>query len=170
MDIDKFKQVNDTYGHAVGDQVLQVTAARLSALFRNDDIVARWGSEEFLALLPTTEISDASSIAARVLDAVSAAPIVIDNLTLHVTISIGVCSMKLELKDRGMSWQEVVHIADQSLYLAKRNGRNKAYGIVDALSVTSAEMAHGLRTNHNEGKVKLLEVFGSALATPSTLQ
>jgi diguanylate cyclase (GGDEF)-like protein len=98
MDIDNFKQVNDTYGHAVGDQVLQVTAARLSALFRNDDIVARWGGEEFLALLPATQASEASGIAARVLGAVSAGPVVVNNASLNVTISVGVCSLRLGLK------------------------------------------------------------------------
>lgn len=170
MDIDNFKQVNDTYGHAVGDQVLQVTAARLSTLFRNDDIVARWGGEEFLALLPTTQASEASGIAARVLRAVSAGPIIVSNASLNVTISVGFCSLRLELKDSEMGWQEVVHIADQSLYLAKQNGRNMAYGITDAVNVTSGDMAHSLRTNWDEGKVKLLEVFGSTAAKEPTLQ
>lgn len=170
IDIDNFKQVNDTYGHAVGDQVLEVTAARLSALFRDDDIIARWGGEEFLALLPTTPVSEASGIAERILRAVSAGPIVVSNTSLNVTISVGVCSLRLQLKDREMNWKEVVHIADQSLYLAKQRGRNKAYGITDAVNVTSAEMSRGLRMNCDEGKLELLEVFGSVPVHSAILQ
>lgn len=170
MDIDYFKQVNDTYGHAVGDGVLQVTAARLTALFRNDDIVARWGGEEFLAILPSTQASEASSIAARVLAAVSREPVVVNNVCLNVTISIGICNLGLELNDSRMDWHDVVNFADQSLYLAKQNGRNMAYGLTDAKHMTSAELASGLRKNHLEGKVKLIEVFGNTASEPAVPQ
>jgi len=170
MDIDYFKQVNDTYGHAVGDGVLQVTAARLTALFRNDDIVARWGGEEFLAILPSTQASEASSIAARVLAAVSREPVVVNNVCLNVTISIGICSLGLELNNSTMDWHDVVNFADQSLYLAKQNGRNMAYGLTDAKHMTSAELASGLRKNHLEGKVKLIEVFGNTASEPAVPQ
>jgi hypothetical protein len=69
-----------------------------------------------------------------------------------------------------MNWEEVVNIADQSLYLAKQSGRNMAYGITDAVNVTSVEMAQGLRINRDEGKVKLFEVFGSTAVKPPRLQ
>jgi diguanylate cyclase (GGDEF)-like protein len=161
MDIDNFKQLNDTYGHAIGDEVLQATAERLSALFRSEDIVVRWGGEEFLALLPTTHASEAVGIASRVLGAVSATPVVVNEATMDVTISIGICRLGLGLKDRDMDWEEVVHTADQALYLAKQNGRNMAYGIAEAENATSAEMAQGLRKNWAAGKVELLEVFGA---------
>lgn len=159
MDIDHFKQLNDTYGHAVGDLVLQATAGRLSALFRNDDIVVRWGGEEFLALLPTTQASEAVGIASRVLAAVSAKPVVVDAVPMQVTISVGICRLRLGLKDREMNWEEVVHMADQALYMAKQNGRNMAYGVTLAGNATSDEIALGLRKNWNEGKVELFEVF-----------
>ncbi|MES2760134.1 MAG: GGDEF domain-containing protein [Pseudomonadota bacterium] len=161
MDIDHFKRLNDTYGHAVGDQVLQSTAARLSALFRSDDIVVRWGGEEFLALLPTAHASEAESIAARILAAVSAKPIVVDCVTMNVTVSVGICRLKLDLNDREMNWEEVVLMADQALYLAKQNGRNMAYGLLAAVKATSVEMARGLRINWTEGKVQLLQVNGA---------
>jgi diguanylate cyclase (GGDEF)-like protein len=161
MDIDHFKQLNDTFGHAVGDEVLQATAERLSALFRSEDIVVRWGGEEFLALLPTTHASEAVGIAERVLGAVSARPVVVNDATMNVTISIGICRLRLGLKDREMSWKEVVHMADQALYLAKQDGRNMAYGIAEAGNATSDEMTRGLRINWNEGKVELLQVFGA---------
>ena len=162
MDIDHFKILNDTWGHAVGDEVLQVTAARLSTLFRNEDVVARWGGEEFLALLPTTRASEAAGIAVRVLDAVSATPVVVNGTSMNVTISLGICVLRLRLKDREMNWDEVVDTADQALYLAKQNGRNMAYGITDAANTSSADMARGLRMTWDEGKVSLIEVFGDA--------
>jgi diguanylate cyclase (GGDEF)-like protein len=161
MDIDHFKRLNDTYGHAVGDQVLQSTAARLTALFRSDDIIVRWGGEEFLALLPTAHASEAAGIAARVLDAVSARPVVVDDVTMNVTVSVGICALRLDLNDREMNWEEVVLMADQALYLAKQNGRNMAYGLTAAVKATSAEMARGLRINWTEGKVQLLQVHGA---------
>jgi diguanylate cyclase (GGDEF)-like protein len=160
MDIDHFKRLNDTWGHAVGDEVLQVTAARLSTLFRNEDIVARWGGEEFLALLPTTRASEATGIAARVLGAVSATPVVVNGTSINVTVSVGICALRLRLKDREMNWDEVVHTADQALYLAKQNGRNMAYGATEAANTSSVEMAQGLRLNWDEGKIDLIEVFG----------
>lgn len=161
MDIDHFKRLNDTYGHAVGDQVLQSTAARLSALFRSDDIVVRWGGEEFLALLPTAHASEAESIAERILAAVSAAPMVVEGVTMNVTVSVGICRLKLDLNDREMNWEEVVLMADQALYLAKQNGRNMAYALIAAVKATSVEMARGLRINWTEGKVQLLQVHGA---------
>jgi diguanylate cyclase (GGDEF)-like protein len=162
MDVDHFKRLNDTYGHAVGDAVLQVTAERLSALFRNEDIVVRWGGEEFLARLPKTDPGEARAIVARVLSAVSASPVVVNQASINVTISIGVCSLKPRLKDREMSWEDVVHVADQALYLAKQNGRNRAYGITGAVNATAAERARGLGINWAEGKAELIEVHGRA--------
>jgi diguanylate cyclase (GGDEF)-like protein len=108
-----------------------------------------------------TQVSEASGIAARVLDAVSANPVVVNKASINVTISVGICGLRLRLKDREMNWEEVVHMADQALYLAKQNGRNMAYGIAGRVNATSGEMAQGLRVNWNEGKVELLEVFGA---------
>jgi diguanylate cyclase (GGDEF)-like protein len=161
MDIDHFKRLNDTYGHAAGDQVLRSTAARLSALFRSDDIVVRWGGEEFLALLPRAHATEAAGIAARILGAVSAQPLVVDGVTMNVTVSVGICRLKLDLNDREMNWEEVVLMADQALYLAKQNGRNMAYGLIAAVKASSAEMARGLRINWTEGKVQLMQVHGA---------
>jgi diguanylate cyclase (GGDEF)-like protein len=170
MDIDHFKGLNDTYGHAIGDKVLQVTAARLSTLFRNEDVVARWGGEEFLALLPTTSASEATAMAARVLGAVSATPVVVNGTSVNVTISLGICVMSLRLKDHEMNWDEVVHTADQALYLAKQNGRNMAYGITDAANTSSADMARGLRMAWDEGKISLVEVFGDGKTSAARVE
>lgn len=161
MDIDQFKQLNDTYGHAIGDEVLQATANRLAVLFRGSDMVARWGGEEFLAILPASHASEAQAIAKRILDAVAAQPVVVGDAVLNVTISVGICMLKLALKDRDMHWEESVNMADQALYLAKQNGRNMAYGIVEAGNSTSAELAQGLRANWTEGKIDLVQAVGA---------
>lgn len=160
MDVDHFKRLNDTHGHAVGDAVLQVTAERLSALFRSEDILVRWGGEEFLALLPRTDPGEAAAIVARVLGAVSASPVVVGQVSMNVTMSVGVCSLMLSLKDRALNWEEVVNLADQALYLAKQNGRNMAYGITGTVNATTAEMARGLGVLWGEGKAELFEVVG----------
>lgn len=139
-----------------------MTAERLSTLFRSEDIVVRWGGEEFLALLPRTDRGEAAAIVARVLSAVSATPVVVDQASVNLTVSIGVCSLRLRLKDREMNWEEVVHLADQALYLAKQNGRNMAYGITAAANTTTADMARGLAINWTEGKADLFEVSGRA--------
>jgi diguanylate cyclase (GGDEF)-like protein len=158
MDIDHFKALNDTHGHAAGDQVLRITAERLSKLFRQEDIVVRWGGEEFLALLPATQAPEAARIAARVLSAVSAQPVDVNGTPVKVTVSVGLCSLGLQLRDRALNWAEVVNLADQALYLAKQNGRNMAYGVTGPLDVTVTQMAVGLRTLREQGKVTLLEV------------
>lgn len=160
MDLDRFKELNDTYGHAVGDEVLKSTAERLTMLFRDDDIVVRWGGEEFLAFLPRAHANEAAGIAERVLATVSASPLVVDSVAIPVTISVGICKLRLTLKDRALSWKEVVHLADQALYLAKQDGKNMAYGICEASSVTADEMALGLGTKVTEGQIKLIEVRG----------
>lgn len=158
MDIDHFKALNDTHGHAAGDQVLRTTAERLSRLFRQEDIVVRWGGEEFLALLPATQAPEAARIAARVLSAVSAQPVDLNGTPVKVTVSVGLCSLGLQLRDRALNWAEVVNLADQALYLAKQNGRDMAYGVTGPLDVTVTQMAVGLRTLREQGKVTLLEV------------
>lgn len=156
MDIDHFKQLNDKFGHPVGDQVLKTIAKRLSTVFSDDDVLARWGGEEFLAVLPTRHVSEAAEIALRVLVAVAGSPIRVNDSAFNATISVGICPLKFEFADRSANWSDVLHLADEALYLAKQNGRNKAYGI-RTVEATSDEMGRGLRVNAEEGKVELFE-------------
>lgn len=157
MDVDHFKQLNDKFGHAVGDQVLKTIAQRLLTVFSADDMLARWGGEEFLAVLPTRHVTDAAEIALKVLVAVAGSPIKVNDSAFDVTISAGICPLKLEFSDRSANWSDVLVLADEALYFAKQNGRNKAYGISTAVEATSVEMRRGLRTNVEEGKVTLFE-------------
>lgn len=119
LDIDHFKHVNDTYGHDVGDIVLQWLAATLQANVRVQDVVARWGGEEFLVLLPDTTLDEAMEIAERLRSIVDSSYVQIPSKPLHITFSGGVSS---SITTRSVD--ELCKIADQALYIAKET-RNR---------------------------------------------
>lgn len=118
FDIDHFKQVNDTHGHDVGDQALIAIAEVLRNGIRDMDILARWGGEEFLVLLPETDMKGALPIAERIREQVS--QIKLPKIPEGLTISIGMCEAK-----PGMELKAVINLADQALYQAKASGRNR---------------------------------------------
>ena len=118
LDIDHFKQVNDTHGHDVGDQALVAIAEVLDKGIRNMDILARWGGEEFLVLLPETSMEGATLIAERIRHQVSL--IRLPKIPEGLTISIGLSEAK-----PGMELKTATSLADEALYLAKSNGRNQ---------------------------------------------
>lgn len=122
LDIDMFKKVNDVYGHIVGDQVLQQIANRCRSILRGSDIIGRYGGEEFLILLPETNIQQAQRIANRIRLLILDRPIVTDRGDISVTVSMGISSMEGEC-DSQLEW--VVDRADQALLQAKAAGRNK---------------------------------------------
>lgn len=117
VDIDRFKDVNDTRGHQVGDGVLRAVAGRLGANARDADSIGRYGGEEFLILMPRTDLEGAATYAERVRAAVERLPL--EDLDLHVTVSIGVAAYS------GGTLLELVDRADRKLYQAKDNGRNR---------------------------------------------
>ncbi|PQO99960.1 hypothetical protein C5614_07870 [Massilia phosphatilytica] len=132
MDVDRFKSINDTLGHGAGDVVLKNVAARLGATLREQDVLVRWGGEEFLAYLPGIGADEARQVCARVLAAVGGTPIVLEDRALAVTISIGFCPKSLDAGNVDPDWEQLVHLADLCLYAAKTGGRNQAVGIGDA--------------------------------------
>jgi diguanylate cyclase (GGDEF)-like protein len=117
-DIDRFKQVNDTRGHAAGDEVLRVVAARLGEAARPGDVPGRWGGEEFLVVLPGTGADEARAQGERVRRAVAAAPVPLEE-PLVVTTSVGVAA------GTGDGWEGLVRRADTGLYAAKEGGRDR---------------------------------------------
>ncbi|MDX8388839.1 MAG: diguanylate cyclase [Ghiorsea sp.] len=126
IDLDKFKSVNDKYGHAVGDDVLREVSARIMGDLRGTDTFARWGGEEFLALLPHTNRDMAASVAEKCLSVVRGKPIHCgDGITITASFSAGVTSF--DEFDASLSAPSIVDIllatADKRLYVGKENGR-----------------------------------------------
>lgn len=118
-DIDHFKDINDTFGHEVGDHVLRALGHILSADARTGQVVARYGGEEFVFALPTVELAVARDFAERIRGKVSAFPWEDLEARLGVTVSIGVAH------GQATNWQAVLASADRALYLAKKRGRNR---------------------------------------------
>ena len=122
VDLDHFKDINDTYGHITGDVVLREFGGLLVQTARAGDMVARTGGEEFSILLPDTDPSGAFRAAIRVCDTVRAHPFMVNGKRLHITISVGVVSTNGAAMDSAeMNMKER---ADQALYAAKRGGRD----------------------------------------------
>ncbi|MCF7805201.1 MAG: response regulator [Candidatus Marinimicrobia bacterium] len=120
IDIDLFKSVNDRYGHNIGDQVLQKTAAILSDSLRKSDILARWGGEEFVAAFPDTDVSGAAKALEKALDHLRDHTFTAQDEQFSVTFSAGITAAGEE-----QLTEELIAEADRLLYLAKENGRNQ---------------------------------------------
>ena len=122
LDIDFFKRINDTYGHDVGDEVLRILAEIARKEMRHTDVLARFGGEEFIALLPNTTLEDAIAIANRLCRTIESHQICIkDKLFLNFSVSIGVSQLQPNQKDLSL----LIKNADIALYQAKKNGRNQ---------------------------------------------
>jgi two-component system cell cycle response regulator len=122
VDIDKFKSINDTFGHNVGDAALRDVAERLRVQLRAADVVARYGGEEFLAVLTGAPSAYALIVADRLREAIAAEPVRTGDLVVPITISIGVA-----VGGPGVPAEQLIGSADEALYRAKRDGRNRAY-------------------------------------------
>lgn len=122
LDIDKFKSVNDTYGHSVGDDVIKTLSKTIQETVRESDVVSRFGGEEFALLLPFTDRDGALKIAEKIRINVQNKKITIDdNKTLQFTISLGVDS----IRETDKTIEQSLNRADNALYIAKKSGRNR---------------------------------------------
>ena len=136
IDIDRFKPINDTYGHRAGDVVLQGVARRLESVLRDDDTVSRVGGDEFVILLEDlADATGATRIAERARVAVSQ-PIALENGDLQVSTSIGVAISRGPLDDV----ESLLRRADDAMYLAKQRGRDQIAFADDELAVRSARL------------------------------
>lgn len=124
-DIDKFKSVNDTHGHLVGDEVLKEFGQRLLEISREDDLFARYGGEEFSLVLAESDEDEAMQMAERCREAIAAKPFDTSIGPLSITSSFGVAMMP---SDVAVSPTDMIGEADERLYLAKRWGRNQVVG------------------------------------------
>ncbi|TBR13833.1 MAG: GGDEF domain-containing protein [Lysobacter sp.] len=120
LDLDRFKRVNDEYGHAAGDTVLASAARALADELRAIDLGARFGGEEFVALLPDTPLDDATRAAERIRRRIAATPATYEGVEIPVTVSIGVAQWNVEEDTAGL-----IARADGALYAAKRDGRDR---------------------------------------------
>jgi diguanylate cyclase (GGDEF)-like protein len=121
LDVDHFKQINDSFGHAIGDQVLRSMADICLSTLRTVDVVGRYGGEEFVMLLPETDLADAGMVAERLQQQVIAEPVLTDRGALAITVSLGVSHIAATCH----SLEQLIDRADQALYAAKQQGRNR---------------------------------------------
>ena len=119
-DVDKFKVINDSYGHAAGDRVLKVIAGKLNECTRETDFLARFGGEEFVLLLPGTDLDATKLVAEKLRETVSGTPFHFRDTDVSVTVSGGIAQLH---KDETTS--SLFERADKALYSAKEKGRNR---------------------------------------------
>lgn len=120
IDLDKFKIINDTYGHKAGDEVLEKLVQTCSGQLRDLDFLGRYGGEEFLVVLPLADISQSKLVAERLREAVAAMDIEYNGEKIETTVSIGV-----SVFDGKKTWADTYEEADKFMYMAKEQGRNK---------------------------------------------
>jgi diguanylate cyclase (GGDEF)-like protein len=163
VDIDHFKHINDAHGHGAGDQVLVEVARRLNDAVRRDDLIVRWGGEEFLILAPRAAPEQAEQIAERVLRSLGQTPVSLGGVALRVTASIGYARFPLPPYNTAVAWEQAINLADMALYTAKNQGRNRAFGITSTTAATRTALrdveADFDRAWH-EGRVTLAQSVG----------
>lgn len=121
-DLDHFKRVNDTYGHAAGDAVLREATVRMKASVRSYDFIGRYGGEEFLLVVPSSDAAGTLALAERIRQSMQSSPVSTDAGEIQVTISLGVAASTHACP---FGTQELLLRADQALYRAKESGRNR---------------------------------------------
>lgn len=140
VDVDRFKSINDTYGHPLGDEVLVKTAERLRAACRSADILARYGGEEFIVCLPVTSNKTAKRCAERLRLSVAAVDVAVGDIRLAVTVSIGSAS-----GTEGDSIDTLIARADKALLLAKSGGRNRVVAAEDLGTIDPEDSIRPMR-------------------------
>ena len=152
IDADHFKNVNDTYGHSVGDKVLKELVCTCTRILRKSDIISRFGGEEFLVLLPEISILNAQIVADRLRIAISETPVKGDNgEDVHFTVSIGMVPSSYST-----DLQELIKASDEALYVAKNSGRNRVVALTpqeekeDYLQENNQKISHEIPLNANK--------------------
>jgi diguanylate cyclase (GGDEF)-like protein len=173
VDLDHFKAVNDTWGHAAGDAVLRQASAALRGACRESDMVVRWGGEEFLVVARNADLAFASRLAANLLEAVAGTEFDLgQGMSIRKTCSIGFASFPvLAGSPEAFTWEEAVALADLCLYAAKRSGRNAWVGLEATPSAGDLKMADLMAVTDRiqAGDISILTSFppGTPLDWPS---
>jgi diguanylate cyclase (GGDEF)-like protein len=174
LDIDHFKCINDTLGHAGGDAVLLELAKRLRSTVRDEDMVIRWGGEEFLVYAPKVHTQHLQSLAQRVLKVVGETPMSVNGQMIRITVTGGFLSLPFSgMPESECNWEKAVHIADSAMYLGKRNGRNRVYGLSSLLVPFEQAMpalTHDIAAALKATMVELIEVLGPEDRSALTLK
>ncbi|AZP11373.1 tetratricopeptide repeat-containing diguanylate cyclase [Undibacterium parvum] len=164
LDIDLFKHINDTWGHAAGDSVLTDIAARLKKSVRDSDMVLRWGGEEFLIYSPKSNPAQITRLVDRVLRAIGDTPVKVGDLQIPVTVTAGFISLPFSgVPETACDWEKTLQIADMALYLGKAHGRNRAYGLARLLvpyEVAMPILERDLSAAISAKMVDMIEVLG----------
>ncbi len=163
LDVDHFKHVNDTYGHAAGDAVLTMISENLRVILRETDMIVRWGGEEFLAFLPAVPRSGVEDVARRLLAGISSQTIAYQEHRISVNVSIGFAPFPLSPGEHALPWERAVNLVDMALYMAKGHGRNRAYGVRGFANFGATSMEHieqDLERAWRDGFVDLAVVLG----------
>ena len=178
IDLDHFKRVNDRYGHAAGDAVLVDVARRLRATLRDEDLIVRWGGEEFLVIAQALSQEQTQALAQRLLTAIGGAPMVlpagaggaVDAAApgeVPLTASIGYACFPTEPTHLAAGWAQALELVDTALYLAKAHGRNLAYGVRLLHADDEQELqdiSRDLEAGWRAGRVKLVPLRGPVQA------
>jgi diguanylate cyclase (GGDEF)-like protein len=165
IDIDHFKRINDTHGHATGDAVLVEVAQRLRAALREEDLTVRWGGEEFLIVVRDLPAEQVEALAERLLAAVGGEPVPHGRQRIAVTASIGFATFPLRPQLTPLRWERAVDLVDTAMYLAKAHGRNRAYGVRALLAddaTARQPQASTLESAWREGRAELSQHAGPA--------
>ncbi|HWA76707.1 MAG TPA: diguanylate cyclase [Polyangiaceae bacterium] len=142
LDVDHFKSINDSHGHAGGDQVLSAISASLRKQLRTPDLAARWGGEEFVIALPSTDCAGAQVVAERLRESVERLPISYEKTSISVTISLGLAELR-----PGESLESVIDRADRAMYGAKVGGRNRVVVAADPPALREKSESHDSEYN-----------------------
>ncbi len=168
-DLDHFKRINDSHGHAAGDAVLVEVAQRLRTTLREADLIVRWGGEEFLVVVRSLDGAGVQALAQRMLDAIGSTPFEHEGRAVQTTVSIGYATFPIEPMRLAVSWERAINLVDTALYLAKAHGRNRAYGVhlLHARDESQLDaIARSLEDAWRAGEVALTGLDGPQPAQP----
>lgn len=169
LDIDHFKHINDTWGHSVGDVVLKEVATRLRNVVRDEDMVMRWGGEEFLIYSPKSNPEQITNLVERVLRTIGEQAFTSGEVAIPVTVTAGFISVPFsDVPEDVCDWERALQIADMALYLGKTHGRNRAYGLSRLLvphEDAIPTLTHDLAAAIKQDMVEVIEVLGPLQAS-----